>query len=128
MSAGPAARNLDHVRGRLSYRWLSQAAKILAIPNNRESLLRWLFDLLDKKRCFGSRLNAARAEESLEQLLKDLGGKTWLEKCPGCGGRLDFTGIDWQGPECTEVGEACSGCGRSFKTTFAAVEWKEVGR
>jgi hypothetical protein len=128
MSGAGTVINLDRIRGRLSYRWFSKAAEMLAAPDDREGFLRWLFCLLDGKKCFGSRMNAARAEEAMEQLLEDMGGSACLEKCPACGGELDFTGMDWLGPGRAEFGERCSGCGRNFNTTFAAVKWQEVER
>ena len=124
----PARRviNLDRIRGRVSYRWFKDAAAMFAWPDDREGFLRWLYGLLDSKQCFGSRLNAARAEEALELVLREQKNCGGLDKCPECGGDIEVVDTRWADFDLYEVSEQCEKCNREFCTSFMAMQWHEV--
>lgn len=126
MNPAPRVINLDRIRGRGSYRLFKEAAGMLAFPTDREGLLRWLYGLLDAKHCFGSRLNAARAEEALDLVLRERKGWGGLHTCPKCGGYLDHEDTRWADFDEWELTEKCEKCGHIFRTSFLAMQWEEV--
>ena len=59
----------ERIRNRKSYKDFDQLYAILQEP--KEKNLRFVFELLDKKQAFHSRMHSNYAKESLELLLKD---------------------------------------------------------
>ncbi|GEM_PF-2357455 len=126
MSPTPRVINLDRIRGRASYRLFKEAAGMLAYPTDREGILRWIYNLLDTKHCFGSQLNAGRAKEALELVLRERKGWGGLQRCPECDGTLEWEDTRWADFDEWELTEKCWKCGRTFCTSFLAVQWQEV--
>jgi len=66
-------KKLGRIRARASYLLFGQLYSFLKSNPSASGILRKMYDILDARRSFGSKRNAAYAAESLELLLKDNG-------------------------------------------------------
>ena len=69
----------DNIRGRITYKRFKDIAGNLikfGVPDKSVSkVLELIYDILDEKRAFRSRLSATYAWESVDRVIKDLKGK-----------------------------------------------------
>jgi len=66
-------KRIERIRTRSSYLLFQQLYDFLEDRPGIADILRKIYDILDGRRCFGSRKNAEYAEESLDRVLKDKG-------------------------------------------------------
>ena len=61
----------EKIRNRLSYIAFKELYRFLCNKPSIEEVVRWVFEMMDARCCFGSIRNANYAKESMELVLKD---------------------------------------------------------
>ena len=61
----------EKIRNRKSYIAFKELYRFLCNKPSIEDIVRWVFGMMDKSRCFGSIRNASYAKESMELVLND---------------------------------------------------------
>uniref|UniRef100_A0A6M3K3E7 Uncharacterized protein n=1 Tax=viral metagenome TaxID=1070528 RepID=A0A6M3K3E7_9ZZZZ len=62
----------EQIRKRQSYTFWKQLHEWLSLPRTKEEIMMKIYEILDRKYAFGTASQAFYANESLNQILKDL--------------------------------------------------------